>query len=147
MKVLAAIADQEMGEILLEHLNKRRWNSDTQLNFVHVITWSPSKKEKESWPGLTEYAEAQEKAARELVEEIANRFHGNAPHCSIVKEVVHGHPGEQLMNYVLQNQIDETIVASHQRSELGKLIFGNVSAELLQNIPSTITIIKKPKSE
>lgn len=147
MKVLAAIADQEMGEILLEHLKKRRWNSDTQLNFVHVITWSPSKKEKESWPGLTEYAEAQEKAARELVEEIANRFHGNAPQCSIVKEVVHGHPGEQLMNYVLQNQIDETIVASHQRSELGKLIFGNVSAELLQNIPSTITIIKKPKSQ
>ena len=143
MKIMAAVSDKEMGEILLDHLSKRIWSNETEIHFVNVITWSPSKKEKEAWLGLTEYAEVQEREAYKLLHEISRRFQNSFPNCVILNSVLHGHVGEQLLFYSLQKHIDETIVASHQRSELGKLIFGNVSSELLQNLPSALTVIKK----
>lgn len=145
MKIMAAISDKEMGEMLLDHLSKRIWSNETEIHFVNVITWSPSKKEKEAWPGLTEYAEAQETEAYELLDEISKRFQRSSPNCVVLNSVLHGHVGEQLLFYSLQKHIDETIVASHQRSELGKFLFGNVSSELLQNLPSALTVIKKAR--
>lgn len=145
MKILVAISDQQMGESVLEHLKRTPARNDVEIHFVHVVQWLPNKKEKESWPGLTEFAEAKWDEASQLLDRMAKEFRKTNPNCDIRQQVLHGHPGEEILRYVQQHKIDETVVAPHQRNELSKFFCGNVSAELMQHLPCTLTIVKTTK--
>lgn len=142
MKVLAAISDQEIGEKVLKHLQQRKWGKGVEVHFVNVVTWLPNRKERESWPGLNDFAAAKQQEAEELVKSIADRFETSSPSSKAFCSVLHGHAGEQLLTYVQEHKIDETMVAPHHRTELSKFLFGNVSAELFQHLPGALTIIK-----
>lgn len=142
MKVLAAISDPELGRLVAEHLNNRVFKNGDVVHLVHVLSWVPSKKELESCPSLKDYVQNAEGEAKNLLHSFEDGLKQKLSGVEFVSSVLKGHAGEQLLVYAKNNVIDEIVVASHMRTELGQFFFGSVSKELLQYAPCTITVLR-----
>lgn len=51
-------------------------------------------------------------------------------------------PGEDLVRYAREQEIDEIILAIHRKSKLGKLIFGSLAQHVILNAPCPVLTVK-----
>lgn len=78
--------------------------------------------------------------AEELLERAKER--ADAYDASIRTAVTVGTPGEAIVDYATDNDIDHVIMGSHGRSGLSRIVVGSVAETVVRNSPMTVTIAR-----
>lgn len=84
--------------------------------------------------------DAQREEAEELFTQAEDRAadYGMTIHTAV--EV--GTPGEVIVEYAQENDIDHIIMGSHGRSGLSRIVVGSVAETVIRNSPLTVTIAR-----
>jgi nucleotide-binding universal stress UspA family protein len=62
--------------------------------------------------------------------------------CETQASVSYQSPGEDLVNYVKDNNIDEIIIGVRRRSKVGKLVFGSTAQYVILEAPCPVVAVK-----
>lgn len=53
-----------------------------------------------------------------------------------------GVPGETILGYIEDNDIDVVVMGTHGRTGLGKVVFGSIAEEVVRNSPVPVVTVK-----
>jgi len=62
--------------------------------------------------------------------------------CKTQTSVSYESPGEDLVNYAKDNNIDEIIIGVRRRSKVGKLVFGSTAQYVILEAPCPVVAVK-----
>ncbi|GAC1561023.1 MAG: universal stress protein [Herpetosiphon sp.] len=80
----------------------------------------------------------------DYLRQIADRF--AQEHIDARPDVVHGTPAEGLLRTIRDQQIDLVIMATHERTLVGRILDGNVALQVLHDAHVPIILIRVPES-
>ena len=84
--------------------------------------------------------DAQREEAEELFEQAEER--AAAYDASVRTALEVGPPGEVIVEYAKEHDIDHVIMGSHGRSGLSRIVVGSVAETVVRNAPITVTIAR-----
>jgi nucleotide-binding universal stress UspA family protein len=82
-----------------------------------------------------------EKAEGEL-EYLRTPFNIDDIPCETYVSVNYLSPGEDLVQFAKENNIDEIFIGVRQRSKVGKLVFGSTAQYVILNAPCPVIVVK-----
>ncbi len=130
MNILVGYDDSKVAQDALELAKKHAEKLGAR---IHVVT---------SMAGGPEVPrEAFEKAERRL-DEAKTRVRKNDIACEAHLSVRGLQPGEDLVQYAEENQIDQIVIGVRQRSKVGKLLFGSTAQYVILEAPCPVVSVK-----
>lgn len=91
--------------------------------------------------GPTLQKEDIEKAEDDL-ENLKRPFKSDGIHCEADVVVSHLSAGEDLVQFIQENKIDEVFIGVKKRSKVEKLVFGSTAQYVILNAPCPVTVVK-----
>jgi len=91
--------------------------------------------------GPTLQKEDIEKAEDDL-ENLKRHFKSDGIHCEADVVVSHLSAGEDLVQFIQENKIDEVFIGVKKRSKVEKLVFGSTAQYVILNAPCPVTVVK-----
>lgn len=81
---------------------------------------------------------------KEEAEELFNEAqeHADSYGVTLSTAIETGQPGETIVGYAEENDVDNVIMGSHGRSGLSGILVGSVAETVIQNSPVTVTIAR-----
>ncbi|SNZ12913.1 Nucleotide-binding universal stress protein, UspA family [Natronoarchaeum philippinense] len=52
-----------------------------------------------------------------------------------------GDAGREIVDYAIENDIDQIVMGSHGRDRAGRLLFGSVAEKVVRNAPMTVVVV------
>ena len=80
--------------------------------------------------------------AENRLENLQRAFEVDGIPCKTQAFVSYQSPGEDLVNYVKGNDIDEIIIGVRRRSKVGKLVFGSTAQYVILEAPCAVVAVK-----
>ncbi len=80
--------------------------------------------------------------AENRLENLKRAFEVDGIPCKTQAFVSYQSPGEDLVNYVKGNDIDEIIIGVRRRSKVGKLVFGSTAQYVILEAPCAVVAVK-----
>ena len=80
--------------------------------------------------------------AESKLERLKSPFKADGISCEIQAVVSVQSPGEDLVRFVKDNDIDEIIIGVRRRSKVGKLVFGSTAQYVILEAPCTVVAVK-----
>jgi nucleotide-binding universal stress UspA family protein len=80
--------------------------------------------------------------AESKLEKLKTPFRTDNIPCEAQVSVSVQSPGEDLVNYVKDNDIDEIIIGVKKRSKVGKLVFGSTAQYVILEAPCPVVAVK-----
>ena len=80
--------------------------------------------------------------AESKLEKLKTPFRTDNTPCETQVSVSVQSPGEDLVNYVKDNDIDEIIIGVKKRSKVGKLVFGSTAQYVILEAPCPVVAVK-----
>lgn len=80
--------------------------------------------------------------ADEMLTEVQTYFEKQGVPCETHLLVRGMNPGEDILNYAEKNKIDQIVISVHNRSKLGKLIFGSTAQEIILKARCPVLVVK-----
>ena len=114
--------------IKLAHKHAKAFKAD-----IYVVT------SLEQGPGLKK--EDIDKAESKL-EKLRTSFSADDIPCEAQTSVSFQSPGEDLVNYAKDHNIDEIIIGVRRRSKVGKLVFGSTAQYVILEAPCPVVAVK-----
>ncbi len=130
MKILVAYDGSRVSENVLDLAHKHAEAFKAEICIVNALKQS-SKLEKENI----------EKAERKL-KKVIKHFKADGIPCTSTASVSFQSPGEELVEFAIENNIDEIIIGIRKKSNLGKLIFGSTARHVILNAPCPVVTVK-----
>ncbi|MEN8211520.1 MAG: universal stress protein [Thermodesulfobacteriota bacterium] len=130
MKILVAYDGSKVSENVLDLAHKHAKAFKAEICIVIVLKQS-SKLEKE----IIEKAEGK-------LKKIIPHFKANGIPCTSAAAVCFKSPGEELVEFAIDNDIDEIIIGIRKKSNLGKLIFGSTARYVILKAPCPVVTVK-----
>ena len=62
--------------------------------------------------------------------------------CKILLSEQKQTPAEDIIQYAVENEIEEIVIGLRKRSQLGKLLFGSTSRQVLLEAPCPVLVVK-----
>lgn len=62
--------------------------------------------------------------------------------CEVQASVSYESPGEDLVRFAKENQVDEIIIGVRRRSKVGKLVFGSTAQYVILEAPCPVATVK-----
>lgn len=88
-------------------------------------------------------AETEEiKAMEEVLEQVKGRLGNENIPCETHLLIRGMTPGEDLVAYAQENEIDEIVIGIQRRSKVGKLVFGSNAQYVILHAPCPVTTVK-----
>ena len=78
----------------------------------------------------------------ELTKKIKADFERDGIACEVHASVSYQSPGEDLVNFAKENQVDEIIIGVRRRSKVGKLVFGSTAQYVILEAPCPVLSVK-----
>lgn len=78
----------------------------------------------------------------ESLQTLKNDIEDQGPSCETHLLIRGMSPGEDLVKYAIEQEIDEIILAIQRTSKVGKLIFGSTAQYIILNAPCPVVTIK-----
>ena len=130
MKILVGYDDSKVADdvIKLAHKHAKAFKAD-----IYIVT------SLEQGPALKK--EDIDKAESKL-EKLRTPFKVDDIPCETQVSVSYQSPGEDLVNYAKDNNIDEIIVGVRRRSKVGKLVFGSTAQYVILEAPCEVVAVK-----
>jgi nucleotide-binding universal stress UspA family protein len=91
--------------------------------------------------GPTLQKEDIEKAEDDL-ENLKRPFKSDGIHCEADVVVSHLSAGEDLVQFIQENKIDEVFIGVKKRSKVEKLVFGSTAQYVILNAPCPVILVK-----
>ena len=80
--------------------------------------------------------------AENRLENLQRAFEIDGISCKTQAFVSYQSPGEDLVNYVKGNNMDEIIIGVRRRSKVGKLVFGSTAQYVILEAPCPVVTVK-----
>ena len=80
--------------------------------------------------------------AESKLEKLRTSFRADDIPCEAQTSVSYQSPGEDLVNYAKDNNIDEIIIGVRRRSKVGKLVFGSTAQYVILEAPCPVVAVK-----
>jgi nucleotide-binding universal stress UspA family protein len=80
--------------------------------------------------------------AESKLEKLQTPFKVDDIRCETQTSVSYQSPGEDLVNYARDNNIDEIIIGIRRRSKVGKLVFGSTAQYVILEAPCPVLAVK-----
>jgi len=137
-RVLAPVDFSDASKTALRHAKEIALTYGAEIDLLHVVDEPlyPSVYEIESFdfPGQKVVEEAEEGLAA-LARDIIGVEH------AMVK-AVSGHPVEEILSYVEDNEVDLLVIATHGRTGLNRVLLGSVAERVLRQSPIPVFLVK-----
>ena len=130
MKILVGYEESRVAEAALKlaHKHAKAYGAD-----LFIVT------SLEQGPGLKK--EAIDKAESRL-EKIQKPFTADDIPCEVRATVSYQSPGEDLVNFAKENDVDEIIIGVKRRSKVGKLVFGSNAQYVILEAACPVVSVK-----
>ena len=130
MRILVGYDGSKVADdvIKLAHEHAKAFKAD-----VYIVT------SLEQDPGLKK--EDIDRAESKL-ERLKTPFKSEDIPCETQATVSYQSPGEDLVNYAKDNNIDEIIIGIRRRSKVGKLVFGSTAQYVILEAPCPVLTVK-----
>ena len=130
MKILVGYDGSKGAEDALQLAQKHAKAFDASIIIVTSLEQSPALKKEDI-----------DKAESKL-EKLRTPFRADNIPCETLVSVSVQTPGEDLVNYVKDNDIDEIIIGVKKRSKVGKLVFGSTAQYVVLEAPCPVVAVK-----
>ncbi len=80
--------------------------------------------------------------AESKLEKLRTSFRADDIPCEAQTSVSYQSPGEDLVNYAKDNNVDEIIIGIRRRSKVGKLVFGSTAQYVILEAPCPVLSVK-----
>jgi len=130
MKILVGYDDSKAAESALEVAQKHGQVFNGTVHVMMSLEQSASLKKEDI-----------DKAENRLAK-IEKRFKAADVACKIHPSVSYQSPGEDLVRYAKENDIDEIIVGVRRRSKVGKLVTGSTAQYVILNAPCPVLSVR-----
>jgi len=130
MKILVAYDDSRVSENVLDLAHKHAKAFKAEVCIVITLKQSPKLEKK-----VIEKAE-------DKLKKITTHFKANGIPCTSAAVVCFQSPGEELVKFAIDNDIDEIIIGVRKKSNLGKLIFGSNAQYVILKAPCPVITVK-----
>ena len=80
--------------------------------------------------------------AESKLEKLGRSFKADEISCEIHTSVSYQAPGEDLVQFAKDNQVDEIIIGVRRRSKVGKLVFGSTAQYVILESPCPVVAVK-----
>jgi len=130
MKILVGYDGSKVADdaIKLAHKHAKAFKAD-----IYIVT------SLEQGPGLKK--EDIDKAESKL-EKLKTPFKRDDIPCETQASVSYQSPGEDLVNYTKDKDIDEIIIGVRRRSKVGKFVFGSTAQYVILEAPCPVVAVK-----
>jgi nucleotide-binding universal stress UspA family protein len=130
MRILVGYDGSKVAEdvIKLAHKHATAFNAE-----VHILT------SLEQGPALKK--EDIDKAESRL-EKQRTSFKVDEIPCEIQASVSYQSPGEDLVRFAIENEIDQIMIGIRRRSKVGKLVFGSTAQYVILESPCPVVAVK-----
>ena len=130
MKILVGYEESRVADAAVKLALKHAKAFDADVLIVTSLEQSPTLKKED-----IDKAESKlEKLKTSLkVDEIA---------CEVLPSVSYESPGEDLVRFAKENQVDEIIIGVRRRSKVGKLVFGSTAQYVILEAPCPVVAVK-----
>ena len=130
MKILVGYEESRVADAALKlaHKHVKAYGAD-----LFIVT------SLEQGPGLKK--EAIDKAESRL-EKIRKPFTADDIPCEVRATVSYQSPGEDLVNFAKENDVDEIIIGVKRRSKVGKLVFGSNAQYVILEAPCPVVSVR-----
>jgi len=130
MKILVGYEESRVAEAALKLALKHAGALGADILIVTLLEQSPTLKKEDI-----------DKAESKL-EEIRKLFTADDIPCETRAAVSYQSPGEDLVNFAKEYDIDEIIVGIRRRSKVGKLVFGSTAQYVILEAPCPVVTVK-----
>jgi nucleotide-binding universal stress UspA family protein len=130
MKILVGYDDSRVAEAALKLAQMHAKAFEAEVIILNALEQSPT---------LTK--EAIDKAEGKL-EKIRTNLNAGGITCEAHASVSYQSPGEDLVNFAKENDIDEIIIGVRRRSKVGKLMFGSTAQFVILEAPCPVLAVK-----
>ncbi|MFC6906715.1 universal stress protein [Halalkalicoccus tibetensis] len=137
-RILVPFDGSDASETALERALEENPNAEiTALNVLDSAELAYGGVQDSAAESLTD---AQREEAEELLERAEDHATDHGATLQTALEV--GEPGEAIVEYANENDIDHIIMGSHGRSGLSRIVVGSVAETVVRNSPLTVTIAR-----
>lgn len=130
MKILVGYNDSKVTEDVLKLAHKHGLAFKADVYIVTSLEQSPTLKKEDI-----------DKAESKL-ENLKKQFKADDIICEAITSVSYESPGEDLVRFAIDNDIDEIIVGVKRRSKVGKLVFGSTAQYVILKAPCPVLTVK-----
>jgi len=130
MKILVGYDGSRVAEDVLKLAQKHAVAFKAEVYIVTSLEQGPSLKKEDI-----------DKAESKL-EKIRKPFRAEDIPCEARTSVSYQSPGEDLVNFAKENDIDEIILGVRRRSKVGKLVFGSTAQYVILEAPCPVVAVK-----
>lgn len=130
---LVAIDDSDPAENAVSFVRERF--SGDRITLLHVVpTGMPA----------TDTRVFQEAAERDKMESMLTEYESMFDHQQIDVETVtiEGTPDREIVDYAVNNDIDQIFIGSHGRRGLDRLLLGSVAEKVVRRSPLPVTVVR-----
>jgi nucleotide-binding universal stress UspA family protein len=130
MKILVGYDESKGAEGALKLAQKHAKAFNADIYIVTSLEQSPALKKEDI------------DRAESKLEKLRTPFNADDIPCETQVSVSVQSPGEDLVNYVKDNDIDEIIIGVKKRSKVGKLVFGSTAQYVILEAPCPVVAVK-----
>ena len=130
MKILVGYDESRVAEAALKLAHKHAKAFEAEIIILNSLEQSPTLKKEDI-----------DKAESKL-EKIRTTFAADAIACEIHASVSVQSPGEDLVSFAKENDIEEIIIGVRRRSKVGKLMFGSTAQFVILEAPCPVLAVK-----
>ena len=130
MKILVGYDGSRVSENVLDFAHKHAKAFKADICIMTSMTQGPELKKKDI-----------DKAESKL-EKIKTLFKADDIPCESHASVSFQSPGENLVEFAKNNDIDEIIIGVRKKSKVGKLMFGSTAQYVILNAPCPVVAVK-----
>ena len=130
MKILVGYDGSKISEDAVKTAHKHALAFGASVHIVTAMEQSPSLTKKDI-----------DKAESKL-EKLQKPFKKDKIACDISTAVSYESPGEALVRFAKENDIEQMFIGVRRRSKVGKLVFGSTAQYVILQAPCTVTTVK-----
>ena len=130
MKILVGFNDSKVTEDVLKLAHKHGLAFKAEIYIVTSLEQSPTLKKEEI------------DRAESKLEKLSKSFKADDIICETHASVSYESPGEDLVRFAKDNDIDEIIIGIKKRSKVEKLVFGSTAQYVILKAPCPVLAVK-----
>ena len=130
MKILVGYEESRVADAALNLALKHARAFGADIFIVTSLEQSPALKKEDI-----------DKAESKL-EKVSKPFNADDIPCEARATVSYSSPGEDLVSFAKENDVDEIIIGVRRRSKVGKLVFGSTAQYVILEAPCPVVAVK-----
>ncbi len=136
-KILLATDFSSFSDNALDHATTLAQLHNAELHVLHVNVTLQDLYGGRELPDHARFQQALDRVAQDRMEEIPRNFD-----VEIHREIVHDvAAAPAICSYILDNSIDLTVVGTHGRTGLSRMVMGSVAREVVRNAHSSVLVV------